>query len=116
MSNINEVNKTASRMATIEHDNKKEPEKKKEFKKPADIYYETKPMGVIPQSQFIVHEAVNEKTYNKLYYTSYEAYKKGDTARRTKVINLPQNREKIKFNDVHTLWDHLIKNCGYKVL
>ena len=96
INNISEVNTTENT--------------KNEWKKPADLYLHT--IG----DNVIIHEATSEKSFNKLYYTTYESYKRGDAARRIKEVRLPMNREGETFTNVHTLWDHLKSNCGYKQL
>ena len=78
------------------------------WKKPKDIYL------ITAHNQCIVHEAISPKVYNKLYYTTFDKYKSGDTAYRIKEIRLPINRESTTFTNVHTLWEHLVKVCGYK--
>ena len=97
--NINEVNSTTTTQETTN-----------EFKKPKDIYL------ITVHNQCIVHEATGPKTYNKLYYTPFDTYKSGDTARRVKNVKLPLNRESTIFGNVYELWDHLKKNCGYMQL
>lgn len=87
-----------------------ETENKREWKKPMDIYLNTN------SGNIIVHEATSEKSFNKLYYTTMDAFKRGDSARRIKEVKLPLNREKETFTNVHALWNHLKSNCGYKQL
>lgn len=87
----------------------KETEKNKnEWKKPQDLYLNT------ANGNMILHEATSEKSFDKHYYTSIDAYKRGDTARRTKNVKLPLNREGELFTNVNALWEHLKSNCGYK--
>jgi len=100
MSNIREVTKDADTNNNIN----------KEWKKPVDIYLLT------VNGNMIVHEATSDKSFNKLYYTSMDAFKRGDSARRIKEVKLPLNREKEKFTTVYSLWGHLRANCGYKAL
>lgn len=99
INNINEVNPVEI-----------ETENKKEWKKPVDIYLNT------ANGQCIIHEATSEKSYDKLYYTNLNSYKSGSPAYRTKTVKLPMNREGETFTNIHSLWDHLKSNCGYKQL
>ena len=98
--NINEVNPSVE----VEIENKKI------WKKPADICLLT------VNGNVIVHEATSDKSFNKLYYTTMDAFKRGDSARRIKEVKLPLNREKETFTNIHSLWDHLKADCGYKQL
>ena len=100
--NINEVNNKTASMMTSE-------EIKYNFKKPIDISLKAK-------DNYIVQEAISEKSYDKLYYQDEQDFKNGNPARRTKRVQLPLNREGILFTNVHALWEHLQKNCGYRAI